>query len=100
MKKKLYFVEKTMNVEGFYLEFEIVHVTKNKKKALALFNQFTESQQSSEYGYTLNEYTVESSKQKLAHLIRNFSKLPANFFKHLNILNFIPLREYQPMAIG
>lgn len=99
MKKKLYFVEKTMNVAGFYLEFEIVNVTKNKKKALSTFNKFTKSAKGTQYGYTLNEYTVESSKQRLSSLIKNFSQLPINFFKNLNILNFVPLQEYQPVAI-
>lgn len=100
MKKKLYFLEKTMNVDGFYLEFEITQVTKNKKKALSTFKRLTEAETTGEYGYTLNEYTVESSKQKLSTLIRNFSQLPINFFKNLHILNFIPLKEYQPIAVG
>ncbi len=97
MKSKLYFIEKTVNIDGFYLESEILYISKDKNEALSNFDNMTVNISGLNNGLTLNEYIIESSSGKIKKLIKSFSKLPITFFKYLKILNFKPLKEFQPI---
>lgn len=94
-KKKIYFIEQTKNIEGCYVEIDTVRVEDNEHEALEEFNELVNSNQQKSFGYTLNEYEISAEPSFFQKLIESWKKLPAEFYRKMQIINFRPIAEYQ-----
>lgn len=94
-KKKLYFIEQTKNIEGSYIEIDTVSIEHDEKEAMEEFNQLVSKNEKKSFGYTLNEYEINAEPSFFQKLINSWKKLPAEFYKKMQITDFRLIAEYQ-----
>lgn len=94
-KKKIYFIEQTKNIEGSYIEIDTVRVEDDEKEALEEFNQLVEKSNKKSFGYTLNEYEISAEPSFFQKLINSWRRLPAEFYRKMQIINYRPIAEFQ-----
>lgn len=93
--KKIYFIEQTKNIEGSYIEIDTVEITENAADALEDFQELVSGECEKSFGYTLNEYEISAEPTVFQRLIASWKKLPADFYRKLQIIRFRPMMEYQ-----
>lgn len=94
-KKKIYFIEQTKNIEGSYVEIDTVRVEADKDEAIQEFHQLVNKSSKKSFGYTLNEYEIKAEPSFFQKLINSWRRLPAEFYKRMQIVNFQLIAEYQ-----
>lgn len=93
--KKIYFIEQTKNIEGSYIEIDTVCVEDNEQEAMEEFNQLIEKECGKSFGYTLNEYEINAEPSFFNRLIASWKRLPAEFYRKMQVISFRPIAEYQ-----
>ena len=85
--KSIYFIEETQNIEGSYIE-----VNEDKTKALDIYKKLA-AKQTNSFGLILSEYKIKAEESYFYQLLKRWSKLPADFYRKMQIINYQPLAE-------
>ncbi|EPI00027.1 MULTISPECIES: hypothetical protein [unclassified Enterococcus] len=91
--KNIYFIEKTQNIEGSYIEVKTLFVDEDKEKALDFYKKQVKNPKNS-FGLILCEYKIKAEENYFYQLLKRWSQLPAEFYRKMNILNYRPLAEF------
>ncbi|WP_159723192.1 hypothetical protein [Enterococcus sp. CSURQ0835] len=92
--KQLYFIEETQNIEGSYVEIQTLFVADDEQTAEEKYQTLLQNTKRST-GLLLNEYVIQADDSFFKKLLRSWKKLPAEFYRKMNILNFRSLAEYK-----
>jgi hypothetical protein len=90
--KNIYFIEKTQNIEGSYIEVKTLFVDEDKEKAIDFYQKQVKNQKHS-FGLILSEYKIKAEENYFYQLLKRWSQLPADFYRKMNILNYQALAE-------
>lgn len=90
--KTIYFIEETQNIEGSYIEVKTLFVNDDKQKAISIFEKLAQKKSSS-FGLILSEYKIKAEESYFYQLLKHWTKLPADFYRRMNILNYRALAE-------
>ncbi len=90
--KNIYFIEETQNIEGSYIEVKTLFVHEDKEKALSVFEKLSQKKPAS-FGLILSEYKIKAEESYFYQLLKRWTKLPADFYRKMTILNYQALAE-------
>lgn len=90
--KNIYFIEETQNIEGSYIEVKTLFVNEDKTKALDTYKKLA-SKKTNSFGLILSEYKIKAEESYFYQLLKRWSKLPADFYRKMQIINYQPLAE-------
>lgn len=90
--KTIYFIEETQNIEGSYIEVKTLFVNEDKQKAISIFEKLAQKKSTS-FGLILSAYKIKAEESYFYLLLKHGTKLPANFYRKMNILNYQELAE-------
>ncbi|WP_265455729.1 hypothetical protein [Enterococcus sp. HY326] len=93
--KKIYFIEQTKSIEGSYIEIDTVSVAETEADAVMEFEKLASGDCEKSFGYTLNEYEISAEPTFFQRLIASWKKLPADFYRKMQIITFRPIMEFQ-----
>lgn len=90
--KSIYFIEETQNIEGSYIEVKTLFVDEDKEKALSIYHKLAKKKPNY-FGLILSEYKIKAEDSYFYQLLKRWSKLPADFYRQVKIINYQALAE-------
>ncbi|MFB0876732.1 hypothetical protein ACDT04_03600 [Enterococcus lactis] len=75
-----------------YIEVKTLFVNEDKTKALDIYKKLA-AKQTNSFGLILSEYKIKAEESYFYQLLKRWSKLPADFYRKMQIINYQPLAE-------
>ncbi len=93
--RTIYFIEETQSIEGAYVEVRTLYVADNEEQAKEAYENMLKQDKRKSFGLLLNEYVIKADQSYFMQLLRAWKKLPAEFYRKMQVLTYRPLAEYQ-----